>query len=337
MHLRHECVYTRIKLYTYSGPEKISWSIHSFCNEKNGFRTKTHKPQRQSWNIWTKPGGWALENHQADAIVFHQLQEPANYLIFQNLSKPSLGNIGYWIHLDTDFCQGDHKGPLKRCRRHFPPGRSLSCRNRRHQARLLFHPKSRGKVHQWPWAGPEWLQNMEWSNVKQEKFRVLKVILCNYCLCTYLYLIIAPVRLSEVKLREVDMDGLQTWVVSAHLQHGFKFQLASGSWHNMLHGKVMNLTCMCSSRFHKCVYCQTWNQRGSGWPFLFQGTRSQVKSASFPWSFSTTGRDSRTGHFLINGDGTLAWNVSRFCNYSNQSSDVWWHLLGLVSKVPKVS
>eukprot|EP00438_Fugacium_kawagutii_P025435 Skav204280 [mRNA] locus=scaffold409:170715:179232:- [translate_table: standard] len=26
-------------------------------------------------------------------------------------------------------------------------------------------------------------------------------------------------------------------------------------------------------------------------------TRSQVKSASFPWSFSTTGRDSRTGHF----------------------------------------
>jgi hypothetical protein len=200
MHLRHECIYTSIKLYTYSGPEKMSWSIHSFCNEKNGFRTKTHKPQRQSWNIWTKPGGWALENHQPDAIVFHQPQEPANYLIFQNLSKPSLGNIGYWIHLDTDFCQGDHKGPLKRCRRHFPPGRSLSCHNRRHQARLLFHPRSRGKVHQWPWAGPEWLQNMEWSNVKQEKFRVLKVILCNYCLCTYLYLIIAPVRLSEVKL-----------------------------------------------------------------------------------------------------------------------------------------
>lgn len=113
MHLRHECVYTSIKLYTYSGPEKMSWSIHSFCNEKNGFRTKTHKPQRQSWNIWTKPGGWALENHQPDAIVFHQPQEPANYLIFQNLSKPSLGNIGDWIHLDTDFCQGDHKGPLK--------------------------------------------------------------------------------------------------------------------------------------------------------------------------------------------------------------------------------
>jgi hypothetical protein len=148
MHLRHECIYTSIKLYTYSGPEKMSWSIHSFCNEKNGFRTKTHKPQRQSWNIWTKPGGWALENHQPDAIVFHQPQEPANYLIFQNLSKPSLGNIGYWIHLDTDFCQGDHKGPLKRCRRHFPPGRSLSCHNRRHQARLLFHPRSRGKVHQ---------------------------------------------------------------------------------------------------------------------------------------------------------------------------------------------
>lgn len=153
-----------------------------------------------------------------------------------------------------------------------------------------------------------------------------------FTVCTDLRFIIFPVRLSKVKLwrsccghaADLGCFGSYTTFISSFNLHLDEDICCTVRW--VLRAYPQDFP----SVLPRLKIWKSKDQRGSGWPFLFQGTRSQVKSASFPWSFSTTGRDSRTGHFL-NGDCTHGISHDSAIIYSNQSSDVWWHLLAWCS------